>query len=222
VRPTRPFLGVEPTSRFRSLPPGTSVLDAADAARSAGLAFITMATAQWGRLELAHWLVSAYRPSVLQMRRDPKASGTFQRRSVDEEAVGQLVFAAQQRVIRLILSATRSWNEAGFAREMIDCALVVGVCDENGSLGYAAVDRAEMRLVDRVTSLFVADYLTRPRDYEALVMCAACGVPSFRWDRMHSADCASEAVPSGIVVKREHRHDTSVGVGERALRVVGK
>jgi hypothetical protein len=123
---------------------------------------------------------------------------------VSEKSVGRIVESARDRVIQLVLSALRTWKEAGFAREMIDCGLVVGVCDAHGSLGYAPADRAELRLVDRVASLFVADYLTRPRDYESLVMCASCGLPSFSWDRVHGPGCEGDAPPrSGMFPKHE-------------------
>ena len=224
MRPTRPFVRVDPTSRWRTLAPAKSVLDVADSARRAGVSFLARANGTWGRLELAHWLVSEYRPSVLVLRHEqapPSASGRRAHpHSIADDGVGRGVEAARERVIQLALSALRSWKEAGFAREMIDCGLVVGVCDERGSLGYAPADRAELRLVDRVASLFVADFLTRPRDYESLVTCAGCGVPSFAWDRAHGPGCDEDAPPRSGMFRK---HEQGVGVPEGVkLRIVGR
>jgi len=41
------------------------------------------------------------------------------------------------------------------------------VHDAYGNHGFIPIDRGRMRLVDRVLALLVADYLTRPTDFQA-------------------------------------------------------
>jgi hypothetical protein len=75
-------------------------------------------------------------------------------------------------------------------RASIDEGLVAGIVDEASDLGFAPVDNAGMRLVDRVRSLFVADYLTRPPDYAAFAVCDDCDGATFDGALCHVA-CAS-------------------------------
>jgi hypothetical protein len=72
-----------------------------------------------------------------------------------------------------------------------------------------------MRLVDRVASLFIADYLTRPRDYEQLVVCGQCDEVSFKWDEVHEDGCEARGLRSGVVVRPRVHRSTRKGLGKR-------
>jgi hypothetical protein len=98
---------------------------------------------------------------------------------------------------------------------MVEGMLVVGVHDTTGAIGYAPVRYAEMRLVDRVVSLFVADYLTRPNDYRRLVTCEECGDLAFDGLPRHAAWCQEPPRRSDIVPAIEvPSHDTLRGLSE--------
>src|SRR5437588_332088 len=87
------------------------------------------------------------------------------RRLLDESSVEEVLVRTRERLLEMLGACASSWQHPTFAREMVNAGLVTGVRDRYGAIGYAAVDSAEQRLVDRVASLFIADYLTRPADY---------------------------------------------------------
>lgn len=205
MRPTKSYQRVHEGGRFRLLPRGTSALDLADKARAAAFVFVSGARYGWARRELATWLVHDYRPATLRPGSGTRATGAASTDDLRDAAVTRLVSAARRHVVEMLATAMTSWNGTSFAREMVDSGLVIGVSDEVGGIGYAAVDRARMRLVDRVASLFIADFLTRPRDYEALVVCSTCDEVSFKWDEVHEDGCEARGPRSGVVVKRARR-----------------
>jgi hypothetical protein len=49
-----------------------------------------------------------------------------------------------------------------------------------------------MRLSQRVSSLFIADYLNRPTDYRWLMLCSGCGELAFATELAHSSWCEAE------------------------------
>jgi hypothetical protein len=104
------------------------------------------------------------------------------------------------------LRRTWAWrHDASFARDMIDIGLVTGIIDDDSSIGYAPVDAPRMLLVDRVRSLFLADYLTRPRDFESFGVCPRCATATFDF-YAHAAECGSEhpiTPPSPSVRRRD-------------------
>jgi hypothetical protein len=101
----------------------------------------------------------------------------------------------------------------GFAKAMVDAGLVVGVIDhESSSLGFAPVSSPEMRLVDRVRSLFVADYLTSPSDYASFRVCTACEGATFDADHGDCQRSILELSPADD----EERCITLVGLGSNA------
>jgi hypothetical protein len=97
---------------------------------------------------------------------------------------------------------------------MVDDGLVIGVTDFRGALGFVPAACQRMRLVDRVTTLFLADYLTRPRDYEDLVVCPDCTSVSFAWSELHHDGCDG-ARRSGIIRAKDGARATSPGIGSR-------
>src|SRR5207253_86533 len=70
-----------------------------------------------------------------------------------------------------------------------------------GAIGYATPAHPMMSLAERVVALLVADFLTRPRDYECVSACPDCGTISFAWAPSHHASCAAYAPESTVVPK---------------------
>ena len=223
MKPTMSFLVPRSESRFTVLPPGWRVKDQADACRSAGLAFMWCARASWGKRELVHWLVGPYSRAIEATRQAP-ASRRRPAGSIPVETVHAMLARSHAHAIA-ILRACASWrDDGGFARRMVEGDIVVGVMDAESAIGYAPVAKPDMRLVDRVTSLFVADFLTRPADYARFRICDACAAIMFDGGAEHFEVClrrvdiggSGTRIASPAPVDDQHRHSTLIGVGGRA------
>jgi hypothetical protein len=166
------------------------VTEVADACRSAALGFAWSAHHGWGRRELARWLVGPYARAAAATRTLP-VSGMRRaviHRPLTEECVESLLQEARAEVVE-VLRTVWSWtHDAAAVRARIDEGLVAGIVDDASDLGFAPVDHARMRLVDRVRSLFIADYLTRPSDYAAFAVCSDCDGATFDGALYHG-DC---------------------------------
>lgn len=223
MRPTRAYHRMHTDTRFARLPHDLSVLDIADHARAAGFVFVSDVRYGWGRRELATWLVHDYRRAVLDPFDPfdrPPASGETDAAPASapppDAGVARLVASARRHVVEMLATASTTWNpSSSFAAEMVESGLVVGVCDRLGGIGYSPVNQPRMRLADRVASLFIADYLTRPRDYDSLVVCPTCEEVSFRWDEVHEEGCDAVLRRSGLVARRR---STRRGVGSERAR----
>ena len=168
-------------TRLCPLLPGIRVTDVVDACRSAALGFAWGAHHGWGRRELARWLVGPYAHAVASTRslRPSGMRPAIVRGEVDEETIEKLLTTTHAEIIGM-LRRVWSWTHDGHAaRAEIGEGLVAGIVDTGSELGFAPVDNARMRLVDRVRSLFVADYLTRPGDYAAFAVCDDCDGATF-------------------------------------------
>jgi hypothetical protein len=214
MRPTKSFHGVKPESRFRTLPEGTSVYEVADRSRASGLELLRgIRTRRWSRIELGAWLLRSYGRAVLsidetvvELRARPQL-----RLDVRDEEVARLLDETSARVIHRLKDCARTWAISGFARDMVEGGYVVGVSDSYGGIGYAPIDDGSMRFADRVIALFVADYLTRPRDYESLAICESCEDVSFSFAESHDVGCSR--TPHSGVIARGMRRSTRRGVG---------
>lgn len=183
-------------STLRMLPPGTRVLDVADACRSAALGFAWGAPA-WGRRELARWLAGPYAAAIDATRAphspSPSSRAQGEIRPVAEDDLLRVLQSAHSGLLDTLRSAWTACHEGSLSCTMIDLGLVTSVMDDEFGIGYAPVDYPRLRLVDRVTSLFVADFLTRPSDYDAFSVCAECGAVTFDWFS-HVDECEEAAI----------------------------
>ncbi|HEY8080397.1 MAG TPA: hypothetical protein VIF62_39980, partial [Labilithrix sp.] len=183
MKPTKSFLEPAPGSRFAPLASSATIKDVADACRSAGLGFAWGANRSWGRSELARWLVGPYARALswTSHLRGAGVRGGFSYRPLDAGLIRDLLVGTHAV---LIDGLRRSWSwldDPSFAREALDAGLVVGVADDHGGIGYAPIETADMRFVDRVRSLFIADFLTRPHDYARFGVCEGCDGVTFDW-----------------------------------------
>jgi hypothetical protein len=192
MKPTSPLLVRTPSGESRrvcTLLPGIRVHDVADASRSAALGFALSARSGWGRPELARWLVGPYAEAVAATR-SLRVSGTraaVVHRPVEEDTVQELLTTARTEILEVLRGAA-SWKHDGAAvRAFMAEGLVAGIVDETSDLGFAPLD-GRMRLAARVRSLFVADYLTRPKDYATFTICEHCETATFDAEA-HRAEC---------------------------------
>lgn len=209
MQPTTSLIEGGTGARCRLLHSGWRVADVADACRTAALLFTTGACT-WGKRELAHWLVGPYRRAI-ELANDAsktKAPRVRAEAPVDETSVTALLARAHAQVVTWLRTCGTWKDSSGFAREMIDSRLVVGVIDAESGLGYAPAAPSDMRLVDRVRSLFVADYLTRPEHWARFRVCDLCGRPTFD---AHAHTCPEAECD---VAPRSERRVTLVGLGD--------
>jgi hypothetical protein len=215
--PTKPMGSPDAARRAFVLSGETRVHDIADACREAGVLFLAGSGGHWGRLELATWLTGPYASATrVDSRRalSPRRRPGVHHQRLTEASVESLLFRARERVIAMLEGASDAWATAAFARDMIDAGLVVGVQDAYGAIGYAPVDAREMRMFDRVASLFIADHLTRPHDYRGVRVCDVCGSVLFEWHAAHSAGCERRGPASELVVRPPRgRRPTDPGLG---------
>ena len=207
-------------SRFCALLPGCRVRDVADACRSAGLGFAWSAHHRWGRRELAQWLVGPYAQAAGATRM-LRASGTRRvvtYRPLDEAHVVALLLDARAEVLDVLRNAWTWPADPAFARARVEEGLVAGIVDEASDIGYAPVDGPGMRLVDRVRSLFIADYLTRPDAYASFAVCEECDGATFDG----ALDHASCGKPRGHTVLRRRLTRTLVLAIDSSVADVGE
>jgi len=177
----------ERRSRCLDLPPGIRTVEIAERSRVAALTFMECLRDRWGRAELARWLVGPYARATEPASWASTDGPEPRERAVSETEVDILLKKTFGQVAECVRYA-RSWEQQrGFARRMVDEGLVVGVLDGN-TLGYAPIDHRRMRLVDRVRSLFVADFLTRPESFQTFQVCD-CGLVTFDPMPAHYAEC---------------------------------
>jgi hypothetical protein len=211
VKPTKSFLEPAPGWRLAPLATSSTVKDVANACRSAALGFAWGANRGWGKSELARWLTEPYARALATTRhlRAPvrlRVVPSVPPPPLAESAVEKLLVETHARLIEVL---RRSWSwldDPSFARDVLEAGHVIGVADDRGGIGYAPFETAEMRLIDRVRSLFIADFLSRPHDYARFGICDACDAVTFDWAGLHencsSAFKAPTPTPSRSVFRR--------------------
>jgi hypothetical protein len=220
MKPTKSFIAPRVETRCVALENGLTVKDVADAARSAALGFAWGADCGWGRRELARWLVGPYARAVAvsHVARSGVRRAIDTDRPLAEDTVVDLLRRSHAYLMDGLRSAATWRRDAAFAREMIDEGFVVGVVDESSAIGYAPLDAYDMRLVDRVRSLFVADFLTRPAAYDDFAVCTSCGAATFDGEEAHARNCINRVDVTAPSLRRraarhfETDHDQSIDV----------
>jgi hypothetical protein len=124
-------------------------------------------------------------------------------RPLDEGTIATLLSEARAEVLEVLRNAWTWPADPAFARARVEEGLVAGIADETSDIGYAPVDVPGMRLVDRVRSLFIADYLTRPADYAAFAVCEDCEGATFDGALYH-VDCRKPR-PNTVLRRRVAR-----------------
>ena len=218
THPTITFQKPSAEERFRVLPSDATVADVTFAARSAGLAFVAGAARGWDRGQLRSWLFLDYEPATVWTRTADGRTPFDPVAGLDDVEVSMLVEATRQTVLRMIHAASVNWRVSTFARDMIDARLTVAVYDRTGAEAYAPAIHPDMRLKDRVASLFVSDYLSNRADYDRVVQCDACGEVAIGTRPRHLPWCAEPPARSGIV---ERSRDSRTYHGRSTIKGVG-
>jgi hypothetical protein len=176
--------------------------------RLAASQFMREATLGWGRRELAEWLMCHYGPCVIHRVdhcRDETPAHAHIRTGarpphVDESSVIELVDRVRARMFLLLhdLGDPTQLAAGRITAAMIDSNRVEEIETRDGLL-WRPVHRPRLRLVERVATLFVADYLNSPPDYRDVRACEQCGVLAFGRAVVHGRGC-----PAGLVRRDSH------------------
>src|SRR5450432_441599 len=142
--------------------------DLADLCRSAALGFLTNAR-EWDKKKLADWLQGSYRPLVIgagYQRKLTPAYGSAPPPAVAQTTIASILENAHAEVLRQLRDLAASSSSLDAGRAFISRNVVTRCLDELGTAGWAPVSHRVSLLSDRVLSLFAADFLARPWDYE--------------------------------------------------------
>jgi hypothetical protein len=165
-----------------------------DRVRGAGAAFVRGTTLGWSRRDLADWLVCQYAPCAASPLHPEGAElAPASERTVDEGMVERVILDARSRVLRLLAELVVPWQASPLARLAVASGTVVAQRDARGGIAYSPVALKRMRLAERASSLFIADYLNRAAEYRWVMTCRECGELSFATELEHAAWC--EAPP---------------------------
>jgi hypothetical protein len=217
--PTLSFVKPAAEARVCVLPVGVSVRRVTEASRRAGLAFLSGSALGWDRANLRSWFVLDYEPTIAWSRPATDRIHGDPAEGLDDVDVSMLVDQIRERTIAMLHGASVNWRSTTFARDMINAGLAVVVYDRVAvAQAYAPAVHGDMRLKDRVTSLFVADFLSNPSDYDRLGHCDACGDVAIGAMPRHPAWCARPPTKSGVIERRRNTHaygrrSTLKGVG---------
>lgn len=195
------------------LPDNVRTEDVVRRTRHAVEVFLTSAANDWGRAKLRSWLIVEYGMATEWTREDDVAPwlGPFAR--LDDAAVHELVDDTRRRIARMFRDESAEWlaRREEFAREMIARGLVTSVTDCSGREAYAPAVRVELGFVERVASLFIADFLSHPDDYRHLASCPACDEMTFAGRTRHAKGCVRSsgirpAAESGVRLREAAGH----------------
>lgn len=169
-----------------TLPSQTSAIAVATSCRDAAMAFMDDSLT-WGKGQLAMWLMGPYGQitqythaveRMTQSGRYPRVQAPMLR-EIDARMVDRVISSARDEVIARLAQTLEGTGEPAFVYDMVSLGFVVRCEDARQIEGWVPASTAR-RLADRVLSLFAADYLVRPQDYENdLAVCRKCGVVEF-------------------------------------------
>lgn len=169
------------TQTIFTLPSTVGVVAVQQACRSALLAFVNEAEA-WTKRDVALWLAKQYAP-ICRASRGIVARVTVRKRTGGTVDTQKLITLVEEAVIavREILAASLIPQEGNaLAAEIWAKGHVVRCADQYGNEGWVPVDLPGMRLIERIASLWAADYLTNASEYQQqLSMCRVCNCASF-------------------------------------------
>jgi hypothetical protein len=160
------------------------------------VAFLRGAASGWSKRELASWLLGSYRE--VSVRPDPRLvlafedEGVVARGLLPARAVKELIELVRTAVCSTLADLRRGETSAvslGIRQRWVACASASTPAE--GAV-WIPLDQLRMRLEERVTSLFIVDYLLRSASYEREVMvCTACEDVSFDFTSEHRCHLAA-------------------------------
>ncbi|HEX7664442.1 MAG TPA: hypothetical protein VF407_08030 [Polyangiaceae bacterium] len=179
---------------------GFTIDDVAEAARAAAVEFVDGVRDGWGKKELATWLTGPYHQlSILRCSPEelagPGSDHTPQPPPVVVKVPAEDIVKTMKRARAEALAVIARFAHGDDAPETFVWRVrqkggLAKVEDDTGRAGLVPNERPAQLLVERVLSLFAADYVARPLDYEEKVgLCKVCGTVRFDDDIRVTGDC---------------------------------
>lgn len=161
----------------------------ADACRQAGLEFMRGTAGEWGRRELATWLVVKYGAVAEKQERGAHASG-----SLKSDTISDVLREARWKVFAELEEAEHG------AQRWLQALVSRGLVARDPVKLWVPIDRPGTRLRSRVLSLFAVDCLVRPTEYATLLFaCPRCESIVFDAEARRVGRCCSkQTVGSGV------------------------
>jgi hypothetical protein len=168
--------------------------------RTAALDFMAGVADGWTKLDLALWLSGPYALAARYAQgRDLGAPS----RPIAADTLENLLVQTRSHILAgLELAALPRAGRFGFVEDALIHHHVVRVPLADAI--WVPVDRARMRLRDRVQSLFVADCLNAPDDYQHLYVCHHCERIVFEPGARDRGGCGEHRI-SGFIEKKTER-----------------
>lgn len=176
-----------------------SVTSVSNECRKAGLAFVNGFRGAWEKLDLVQWLTGPYARATRHVPGGPserapgEASG-----SVPVEPVRELVEAVRTSILEALTPVSYGEGPPSFLDRSVRRGLVRKTVDLDGILVWVPVSKPDLRLVERVESLFAADFLDAPDAYEELVVCRTCSSVVFDDVARRLRQCPAHQIRSGV------------------------
>lgn len=177
--------------------------EVAAAARSSYLGFLAEVAPSGTKRALAEWLRGSYAYAVL-----PRTSGARTPGTIDPSSLTELVDEAKSRVARGLRALAQPEVGMHLSMQAHIEGWVLPFQDLYGQPGFLPVDRARMRLGDRVMSLVAADYMMRPDSFVTdLTVCDTCDAAHFakQASERHCRVCSRSSGVSFEIAPHTHR-----------------
>lgn len=187
-----------PRNAFIRLPRWETTIGVADDCRHAALAFMRGTQTGWARSDLVAWLLGPYWKATRHISEDVWAELDELTAKADEARVTAVLVRTREEIFERLQRAADDFSYATFASAIVDTNLVANVVDESGSSGFVPCRLLGLTLVERVTSLFAADFLARSDDYVGLWTCDDCGGVGIGTAGEHTPGCEGVRIQSAI------------------------
>ena len=128
--------------------------------------------------------------------------------------IDDLLLLTRCRMLAALEEAAMSDGVLAGADGLIERGLVRRAFDDEALEVWIPIDAPRTRLKDRLSALFVADYLNDPVAYGALYVCHRCEAVVFDANAKLAGMCAAHGRVSGIVAKGDVRQDVPLAVGD--------
>jgi hypothetical protein len=164
-----------------TLPKSIPALVVSRRCRAALLSFVNGAE-KWSKRDLALWLAGPYtlvtQAAGALVENPPRQARA--RRAVDPRTIACIVAESVEFARDLLRASMRTDGGGVTAWDAWQRGLIVRCEDAYLNEGWVPLDLPRLRMRDRVTSLWAADYLANTGDYEStLAVCEICGHASF-------------------------------------------
>ena len=177
---------------------GASSASLAEECRDAALAFMSGVAVGWDKIDLALWLTGPYARATRHAKRGERVTDVGAGDVIDDETIEDLVTRVRGQLVAALEKAALDDGSLDFAEEAVSRGIVRRATTLEGEQVWVPVDATRLRLKDRLASLFAADFLNVPTEYQSLFVCHRCESVTFDAHARAIGVCATHRI-SGVV-----------------------